>query len=210
MQKMILKEACSGMFSDELDKMGFRKQVISGLTLNNPLGKIYGKVRTVKLETRKTADENIRTGLGFLGDMEKGEILCVEGSDDFAYFGELMTRLSLRQGLGGVVVGGLTRDVLFTQTVKKLTIFAEGYSPKDIKGRGRVQATDVPITIGKVRIRPGDWLFGDRDGVVVVPIEQKEALEKRIRHIMTNEGNIKKDIRNGASVSQILQKYKEF
>jgi regulator of RNase E activity RraA len=94
--------------------------------------------------------------------------------------------------------------------VKNLTIFSAGYSPKDIKGRGRVEATDVGIRIGNVPIRPGDWLFGDCDGVVVVPLEGKAALEKRIRRIMENEGSIKRDIRGGMTVAKILGKYKEF
>lgn len=208
--RSVINSACSGMFSDELDKMGFRNQVISGLVMNDPYGRIYGKVRTVRLETRDTDDENIRTGLGFLGSMKKGEVLCVEGSKDFAYFGELMTRLSLRQKIAGVVIGGLTRDSFYTQTVNALTVFSEGYSPKDIKGRGKVEATDVEITIGGLKIRPGDWLFGDKDGVVVVPYEEKERLEDRIRNIMVNEGNIKKDIKRGLSVTGILRKYKEF
>lgn len=210
MNSRILRSGCSGMFSDELDKMGFRHQVIGGLVMNNLAGRIYGKVRTVSIETVETDDERIRTGLGFLGEMNRGEILCVAGSHEFAYFGELMTRLSIRQGLGGVVIGGLTRDSFFTNKTKKLTVFAEGYSPKDIKGRGRVQETDVEIAIGDVAIRSGDWLFGDSDGVVVVPAKCQIPLEGRILEMIENEGAIKKDIRNGLSVAGILNKYKEF
>ena len=132
---------CSGMLSDELDKMGYRNQVIQGLTVNNKF-KIYNKARTVEIKEIETDDENIRTGLSFIGSINEGEILCVQGSQEFAYFGELMTRLSTRQGLGGVVIGGFTRDSEFTKNAS-LTIFAEGYTPKDIKGRGRVEQVDT-------------------------------------------------------------------
>lgn len=204
----ILHELCSGMFSDELDKMGYRDQVITGLKLNGN-SKIYGEAKTIQIETVETNDENIRMGLGFLGTLGAGDVLCVEGSMEFAYFGELMTRLSTRQGVEGVVIGGLTRDSYYTSQAS-LPIFAQGYSPKDIKGRGRVAATNVPIQVDGRIIQPGDYIFGDRDGVVVVPQQIRQLLEDRIKNVLQNERNIITDIRSGKSVDYILENYKEF
>ena len=203
-----LNKLCSGMLSDELDKMGYRNQVIQGLVINKE-HKIFSIARTIKIEELETDDENIRTGLGFIGSINKGEILCVQGSQQFAYFGELMTRLSIRQGLGGVVIGGFTRDSEFTQHTK-LPIFSQGYTCKDIKGRGRVQEVDTSITIQGVEINPGDYIFGDLDGVVVVPKECKEELEQRLLQVILNENNIVRDITEGKSIEFILNTYKEF
>lgn len=196
------------MFSDELDKMGYRNQVITGMKLNNG-GKIYGKAKTVKIREVETDNENIRMGLGYLGTLGPGDVLCVEGSREFAYFGELMTRLSIRQGISGVVIGGYTRDSSYTKGAI-LSIFAEGYSPKDIKGRGCVEATDVAIEIDGRKIMPGDYVFGDSDGVVIIPGEVHEELKARLENVLQNERNIIEDIRNGKSVSYILENYKEF
>jgi regulator of RNase E activity RraA len=203
-----LNELCSGMFSDELDKMGYKNQVITGMKLNNN-SKMYGEAKTVLIETLETNDENIKTGLGFLGTLGKGDILCVQGSNEFAYFGELMTRLSTRQGIEGVVIGGYTRDSYYTKNAS-LPIFAQGYSPKDIKGRGRVQLTNVPIIIDNKTINPGDYIFGDSDGVVIIPKETITELESKIENILLNERNIIEDIRSGHSVDYILEHYKEF
>ncbi len=203
-----LNELCSGMFSDELDKIGYRDQVIIGMKLNNN-NKIYGEAKTVLIETLETHDENIKTGLGFLGTLGKGDVLCVQGSDEFAYFGELMTRLSVRQGIEGVIIGGYTRDSYYTKN-SSLPIFAQGYSPKDIKGRGRVQSVNTPITINNKTINPGDYIFGDSDGVVIIPKEVLFELENRIKNILLNERNIIEDIRSGKSVDYILEHYKEF
>ena len=203
-----LNKLCSGMLSDELDKMGYRNQVIQGLIINKE-HKIFSIARTIKIEKLETDDENIRTGLGFIGSINKGEILCVQGSQQFAYFGELMTRLSLRQGLGGVIIGGFTRDSEYTQHTK-LPIFSQGYTCKDIKGRGRVQEVDTPITIQSVEINPGDYIFGDLDGVVVVPKECKEELDQRLLQVVLNENNIVRDITEGKSIEYILNTYKEF
>lgn len=203
-----LDELFSGMFSDELDKMGYRDQVILGMKLNNG-SKLYGQAKTILIEEVETNDENIRMGLSFLGTLVKGDILCVQGSNKFAYFGELMTRLSMRQGIEGVVIQGLTRDSHYTKEAQ-LPIYATGYSPKDIKGRGRVKATNIPIQIQNINVFPGDYIFGDSDGVVVIPQHIHEELMKRIENVLINENNIKADIRAGQSVDYILNTYTEF
>jgi regulator of RNase E activity RraA len=209
-QTEIIMHGCSGMYSDELDKLGYRNQVIDGLVSNNPFKKFYGRVRTLQLETVETCDENIAEGLGFIERLLPGEILCVEGSFEFAYFGELMSRIALRQKLGGVVIGGLTRDSYFTQNIAELLIFAQGYSPRDIKGRGRVKTCDAGIKIKNVPISPGDWAFGDKDGVVVIPVRQRSVLENRILRLINEEKSIISKIDEGFSIKEILMNHKEF
>jgi regulator of RNase E activity RraA len=204
----ILTELCSGMFSDELDKIGYKNQVITGMKLNNN-SKIYGRVQTLYVETVETDNENIRKGLGFLGTLGEGDILVVKGSNKFAYFGELMTRLSTRQGINGVVIDGLTRDSSYTFNAS-LPIFSKGYSPVDIKGRGQVKETNIPIIIQDKVITPGDYIFGDSDGVVIIPQQIHEELKNRILNVLQNERNIISDIREGKSVDYILENYKEF
>lgn len=199
-----------GMFSDELDRMGYRNQVVSGWTLNNAANKCLGPVRTVLIETRETDDENIYTGLGFLENMSKGEVLCVAGSKDFAYFGELMSRLSVRQGVTAAIIDGLTRDSAFTRNLNRLAVFAQGYSPKDIKGRGTVQSTDVEVDIQGVRVSPGDWVFGDSDGLVFIPIAVKDELFDRVKIVINEEEDIVGRIERGESISTILNFHKAF
>ena len=204
----LLTELCSGMFSDELDKMGYKNQVITGMKINNN-GKIYGKVQTLYVETVETDNENIREGLGFLGTLGEGDILVVKGSNKFAYFGELMTRLSTRQGIYGIIIDGLTRDSNYTCNAS-LSIFSQGYSPVDIKGRGQVKETNIPVIIQDKQVTPGDYIFGDSDGVVIIPQQIHEELKTRILNVLQNERNIISDIREGKSVDYILENYKEF
>jgi len=119
---------CSGMFSDELDKMGFRHQVIRTHVFNKPL-KCCGPIRTVLTETKVNVSENIHQGLIFIESMKEGEILVVSGSDKYAYFGELMSRLCMRQRVGGVVIDGLTRDSIVTRNFN-LPVFAKAISSR--------------------------------------------------------------------------------
>jgi len=198
-----LSRLFSGMFSDELDLMGFRHQVETNWRLNSTSHKLYGKVRTVALETMETTDENITEGLGFIEKIHPGEILVVQGSLEYAYFGELMSRLSMRQGLGGVIIDGLTRDTAFTKNIP-LPIFAKGYSPVDIKGRGRVRAVDIPISVGGITVNSGDYVFGDNDGVVVIPAAQHDTLHQKVEAAKTHEKHIITMINSGATVRELL------
>ena len=202
-------ELCSGLFSDELDKMGHRHQVSTGWKLNRANAQFFGRARTVQLETMETPDERIRKGLSFIGSIESGEILVVSGSNAFAYFGELMTRLSTRQGIGGVLIDGLTRDTCYTRDAE-LPIFARGYSPVDIKGRGRVADTDVPIQVDAIDLQPGDLVFADQDGTVIIPKHAMPELANRILKALEKEELAKRLIREGATIEEILDSVNEF
>ena len=203
------EDFCSGVFSDELDQLGLKQQVVAGYQLNNPNLRGFGPIRTIKLETVETDDERIDLGLGFLDTLNPGDFLVVEGSSKFAYFGELMTRLSIRAGLSGVAIDGLTRDSYFTQKAT-LPVFAQGYSPVDIKGRGRVQAVDVSVRFGGLSVSPGDYIYGDNDALVFVPKGCVQDLRPRIAAGEKEEARIKDLIRQNVGISDILKQVKSF
>lgn len=200
----------SGMFSDSLDKMDYRHQVITGWMCNNSKTRVFGLARTVLIKDMDTDDENIHTGLSFLESLHPGEIMVVKGSMQFAYFGELMSRLSIRQQLQSVFIDGLTRDTSYTMTLSELPIFAKGYSPVDIKGRGRVEAVDIPINVDGVKIQPGNLIYADNDGMVVIPDAALDGLYARITACLEDEEDIIQRINRGESILDILAFHKEF
>jgi regulator of RNase E activity RraA len=205
-----LNDLCSGMFSDSMDKLGYRHQIISGYSRNQHIVRFMGRARIVQIETVETDDENTNLGLSFLGSCKPGEILVVAGSNKFAYFGEMMTRLSLRQGIGGVIIDGLTRDTIFTHDDCALPIVAKGYSPVDIKGRGRVVAVDVPIYISGVKVEPNHLIFADNDAVCIVPKPIEAELIEMIKRDIAEEQKIVRLIDSGATIPEILGRVKSF
>ena len=206
-----LNDLCSGIFSDVMDTMGYRNQIITGFMKNKKKISALGRARTLKIETLETSDENIRMGLSFVGEVEKDEILMVSGSDKFAYFGEMMTRLSTRQGIEAVVIDGLTRDTNYThQDFVELPILAKGYSPVDIKGRGRVQAVDVEIEIENVKIEPNDLIYIDNEAICVVPKQIEDEVIERVKEKIKEEKRITQLLESGISVEKLLETVKEF
>ncbi len=88
--------------------------------------------------------------------------------DHAAHFGELSATSLLTRGVAGCVIDGGCRDTRFIDETG-YPVFTRFVTPEDCTWRWQVTATQVPITIGRVRIEPGDWIVGDEDGVVVVP-----------------------------------------
>lgn len=201
----------SGIFSDVLDSLGYRHQIIPGFLRNHKGIKCLGRARTLKIRTLETNDENIRMGLTFIGSILPGEILLIKGSNEFAYFGEMMTKLSTRQGVGGVVIDGLTRDTNYThQDFVKLPILARGYSPVDIKGRGQVETTDGTIEIDGISVSVGDLVFIDNEAICVVPKEVEQETIRKIREKVQEEMRITELIQDNVEIDEMLKTVREF
>ena len=97
-----------------------------------------------------------------------------------AHFGELSATSLASRGVAGCVIDGGCRDVRLIESLG-FPVFARFVTPEDSTWRWEVTATRVPVTIGPVRVEPGDWVVGDEDGVVVVPAAGAEQRPARGR-----------------------------
>ncbi len=116
-----------------------------------------------------------------IAEAGKGDVLVFDcmGYTEAGHFGDMMATACLAKGIAGVILDGSCRD---SQDIKAMgfPVFASAYSP-----RGTVKESlgslNVPVVCGGVWVRPGDIIFGDCDGVVVVPQEREtEVFEKAI------------------------------
>lgn len=205
-----LEGAESGLLTDILDEMGYDsdKLTIKGLRLSIN-SSYFGRVRTLRLRECTDCLERIDKGLGFISDLGAADVLVVQGSDKFAYFGQLMTRLCVRQGVSGVLIHGYTRDTSFSS---ELAVHYSGVTPVDIKGRGQVESTDCRIQLGHVQVDSYDYIFGDRDAAVVLPREIIHSQEfwLKVAGKLAEEVRIKGMISEGKTIQEILRHVKEF
>jgi len=143
-----------------------------------------------------------------LDQLEPGEIyLCSGGDMRCAYWGELLTATARTRGAVGAVVNGFHRD-----TPKMLEqnwpVFSRGRFAQDSSVRTQVTDFRCAIEIGGVWVEPGDLVFGDLDGVVVVPKKvQGEVIEKSLEKAR-KENVVRKAIEAGMSSTAALKKYK--
>jgi 4-hydroxy-4-methyl-2-oxoglutarate aldolase len=105
-----------------------------------------------------------------------GSVIVVDGASalDRALWGDKMARLALERGIGGLVVDGAVRDA---DGIEELgfPVFAAAVTPTPAR-RDQEGDLGVPVTCGGLTVRPGDVVYGDRDGVVVVPAELHEEI----------------------------------
>jgi regulator of RNase E activity RraA len=113
-----------------------------------------------------------------LDDLARNEIyVCSGASPDYALWGELMTTCAINRGAAGAVVDGYSRD---TKGILGLgfPVFSHGRYAQDQRPRGKVIDFRCAIRIGTVTVHPGDILFGDIDGVCVIPRDiEKDVIE---------------------------------
>ena len=133
-----------------------------------------------------------------------GDVLVIyNGSRHVAPWGGLATRSSLNKGIAGVVIDGAVRDI---DDIRNMTlpVFATCNVPNagEPKGFGEINAE---IVCGNQTVRPGDYIIGDDNGVVVVPRERAYEIARRSMEVEKNEQRLTEEIRRGATLSEVMQ-----
>ncbi|MFZ4809453.1 MAG: RraA family protein [Hyphomicrobiaceae bacterium] len=123
-----------------------------------------------------------------------------------APWGELLTTAAQVRGAAGALMDGCTRDVKAIRAMK-FPVFHGGIAPLDSKGRGRIMAIDIPIAIGGVRIAPGDLVFGDADGVVVIPQAVEAAVLELAFEKVRGEKSTLADLQRGDKLADVFARY---
>jgi len=201
-------ELYSSVIGDILDQMGYEHQFLPSRI--QPLREhmvVAGRAMTV-LEADVCAGDggrnpviqrNFGLMLEALDDLKKDEIyICSGASPSYALVGELMcTRMQIL-GAAGCVVNGFHRD---TRGILDLDFpcFSYGRYAQDQAPRGKVLDYRVPIEMDGVRILPGDLIFGDLDGVLVIPRKVEQEVLERAYEKATGEKTVAQAIRGGMS-----------
>ena len=142
-----------------------------------------------------------------LDDLKPHEIyVATGGTPHYALWGELMSTRARQLGAAGAVVNGYSRD---THGILRLGFptFSHGCYAQDQGPRGKVVDFRVPIEIERVRIRPGDILFGDIDGVLAIPREaEREAITLALEKV-SKENLVREAILGGMSTVEAFAKF---
>lgn len=139
-----------------------------------------------------------------LTKVRPGDVLVVDakGFVEAGPWGDVMTHAAKRLGVAGLVINGAVRDA--NQIIEMgFPVFCRGLS---IKGTGKNQPgkVNVPICIGDVLINPGDYVVGDRDGVVVVPNGEVEATLKSAASREEKETAFREELDRGRTTVELL------
>lgn len=207
----------TAVVGDILDRMGHRRQFlppeIRPLQRNM---KIVGRAAPVLIadvydEVSPTARGPLNMQFGLmleaLDDMKAGEIYVATGaSRTYALWGEIMSTRATQLKLAGTIVDGYVRDAGGIEALGYPT-FCRGTYAQDISCRGKVVDYRTAIEIGGVRIAPGDLLFGDSEGVLVIPSQvEQEAVTAALDKVST-ESQVVVAIKAGMGAKEAFDKY---
>jgi regulator of RNase E activity RraA len=134
-----------------------------------------------------------------------GERVC-------GHFGELMSNAAKVRGASGVVIDGGIRDSKQLFEIEDWGVFVRYTSPIESDLRHRVRELQVPIAMSgtltsQVRVEPGDWIFGDLDGVIVVPRDFVGEVLAKAEEAKRIEDLVRAEIRSGVPVGDVHRKY---
>ncbi|MEZ5859754.1 MAG: RraA family protein, partial [Geminicoccaceae bacterium] len=127
-------------------------------------------------------------------------------TDRIAPWGELLSTAASYRGAAGCVTDGLVRDVRQIRAME-FPVFHGGIGPLDSQGRGRVVAIDVPVECGGVAVRSGDLVFGDVDGVVVIPQAIEGAVLRAALEKIKGENRTRDELAKGLKLADVYAKY---
>lgn len=160
------KKLYSGVVSDACDKLG----VNGGMIDIKPIvrGKIVGPATTVQFVQKKEKRPQWHVWKA-VDESEPGSVLVIDATKAVAScVGGLMSTGAKNRGMAGIIVNGTVRDVTEIEALQ-LPVYARGFSPIDAFGRIQSVSYNETIVCGDVRVEPGDLIFADEIGVVVVP-----------------------------------------
>jgi 4-hydroxy-4-methyl-2-oxoglutarate aldolase len=142
-----------------------------------------------------------------LDQLQPGEIYLASGGEmRCAYWGEILTATAKKRGAAGAVINGFHRD-----TPKVLEqnwpVFSRGRFAQDSAVRTQVVDYRCPIEVGGTRVEPGDLVFGDLDGVVIVPKKTEAEVIERALGKARGEKLVRKEIEAGMSSTEAFKKH---
>ena len=216
MQKPTIAEIRTRLFasvlSDCLDQVGYRDQALASRI--RPLDEalvMVGRVRTaayMEVYQVEAGKNPYALELELVDSLAADEIPVFACSNParIGPWGELLSTAAAVRGAAGALMDGCVRDVKAIRAMG-FAVFHGGIAPLDSKGRGQIMAIDVPIECAGVKVNSGDLVFGDADGVVVVPAAVEDEVLALAFEKVAGERNTLRDLKAGHRITDVFARY---
>lgn len=185
--------------SDALDKCGLNGQCYR-IKPRSSTFRMTGRAWTLRYGP---AGDPPGTVGDYIDDLPAGTVVVLDnqGRDDATVWGDILTEVAHKKKLAGTLIDGVNRDVALALDLG-YPIYSRDNWMRTGKDRVQVEATDLPVNIGGVRVCPGDLVRGDADGVVVVQRDQEERVLAIAEQIQRSEDAIRESVRGGTSLRE--------
>jgi 4-hydroxy-4-methyl-2-oxoglutarate aldolase len=199
---------------DILDELGYRNQAmhqrIRPLLPDIKNCGFIGRARTFRWMETDYVEQQNPYGLEIeaMDSLKAGDVAV--HSTDFggtnAPWGELMSTISKLKGVAGCVCDSQIRDCVRIIEMG-FPVYYTGIRPLDSKGRAIVKAYDVPVRCGEVLVNPGDIVYADFDGIVVVPKAAEKDVFVKAKEKVHKENLSRNELLEGKTLRYVYDKY---
>jgi 4-hydroxy-4-methyl-2-oxoglutarate aldolase len=202
----------TALLSDCLDQIGFRGQAMQSRIRPLDDAKVMvGRARTgAYMEVYHVEDgvNPYELEMDLIDSLKADEIpvFACSNPNRVAPWGELLSTAAQVRGAAGAVMDGCVRDI---KAIREMgfPVFHGGIAPLDSKGRARVMAIDVPVECAGVPVSSGDLVFGDADGLVVVPRSVEAEVLKLAEEKLRGERDTLAELRAGSTLRAVFDRY---
>ena len=208
-----LEKVYTGVVHDVMRGMG-----LSNFTLPQEIRPLFpdqtltGVVSTVsgKVDTSADAHTTLYEWTGLLSKAKPDTVLICQPNDSvIAHMGELSAEVLKLKGVRGYVADGGCRDVNFI-IEQNFPVWYRYHTPRDVVGYWLPERFEEPITIGEVTIHPGDYVLGDRDGMVILPKDKAPEIIEAAEQAVSTENKVRTAILDGMDPQEAYLKYGKF
>lgn len=202
----------AAILSDIVDSLGLKRRAMRPFV--RPLDEaqvMVGRARTglyMPAYALREGENPYEIEIALVDDLQPQEVVvlaCNGPTERIAPWGELLTTAAQVRGAAGCVTDGLVRDVRQIRAMH-FPVFHGGIGPLDTKGRARMVDRDVRVECGGVSIDPGDLVFGDADGVVVIPRSHEHAVMDLALEKVRGEDNTRDALLQGESLANVFKR----
>jgi regulator of RNase E activity RraA len=202
----------SAVIADTLDLFGLQNQIVHpGLVALDPSKMLCGFARVGLYMPMYHDDEDVQVyehEIALVDSLQPGDVavLVCHGNQRISPWGELLSERSTHLGAAGCLTDGCVRD---SRQIIELgfPVYTSGTNPADTKYRGKMMMSDVPGEIGGAAVGRGDLVFGDPDGIVIVPSAFVERVVEKALEKVSAENTVRDEIRAGDTLVDIFARH---
>src|SRR5215207_8764149 len=190
--------------SDALDYFGLPGSALGVRPVAGP-AKLFGQAFTIRFAPIDRFEPG--TVGDFIDRLTSGTVVVLDngGRLDCTVWGGILSQLAAHRGIGGTAVHGVCRDTAEADEAS-YPLYACGKFMRTGKDRVQVEAYEAPVTLGGVRVCPGDLVIGDADGVVVVPRQRMQEVLVKALEMRAVEAQILDAALGGMALSEARKK----
>jgi regulator of RNase E activity RraA len=203
----------AAVLSDVMDGLGLQQRAMRSFIrpLDDDL-QLVGRARTglyMPVYELRDGKNPYEVEIALVDDLKPRDVVvlaCNGPTERIAPWGELLSTAASARGASGCVTDGLVRDVRQIRAMR-FPVFHGGIGPLDTRGRARMVERDTQVECAGVAVKSGDIVFGDVDGVVVIPRDRaREVIELAVAKV-TGENRTRDALRRGDLLADVFRRF---